>query len=287
MKAYMRSAMTVFRFILFFAIPAFAQKGTDISLVYQWKSERVEPGYFYHYVFSDMKGKSSIPVYYYVSGKEEFEWLQNAYLDSYQKAIHHTVNRLDRERLYYKSISIVNLLPASEKSYRNYEQEFDYAAGKMRYVGVEIQKGRDRPITLEKNLEQNLYLSASGGQEFFAFFPHLKDDVKPFTLRYSDTLGRSYDMDCRFDKEEKVGDILCRKYFIEGQGLLAKTMAVNGAVWLAKDSPARYLVKHTMNMRVNWEMPNAMLTLIERKKMSPEEWKSFQAALVEEQKMVF
>lgn len=250
---------------------------------FAWDDSRVDVGYCYRYAFSDLKGRQPIEYYLYVSGKDEYQELFNQYQGKYTKAVSLFRFKLDTARLRYESVRIDNLLPAQDKSFRFYDETFDYARKKAFYSGVEIKKGKDSLVKMEQACESNVYHANEIGAEFQIFFRHVKDGVKPFVLRYQDALGRTYSMDCRFEREETAEGTLCRKYLIEGQGALAKTLNVKGAVWLAKDDPAHYMVKHTMNMRVEWEHDSTLVLLKERKRMSPEEWEALQAEVVEKQ----
>jgi hypothetical protein len=269
---------------LFLSPLAHAAENTPLEQSFAWDDSRVDVGYCYRYRFTDMKGRGPIEYFLYISGKDEYQELYNMYQGKYTKAIGLFTAKLDTERLRYASVRVDNLLPAQDKSFRYYDEAFDHERKKLLYSGVEIKKGKDNPVKAEVGYESNTYRAGEIGAEFQIFFRHVKDDAKPFVLRYQDALNRTYSMDCRFEKEETVDGTLCRKYLIEGQGALAKTLNVKGAVWLAKDDPARYMVKHTMNMRVEWEHDSTLVVLVERKPMSPEEWKALQAEVVEKQK---
>jgi hypothetical protein len=261
-----------------------AEEITPIDRVYAWDDARMDIGYFYHYVFTDMKGKGPKNTYYYVTGKDEFTILSNAYEGPYQKAIALSPMKISRERLYWEKQTATNLLPASDKSYRDVLVKYDFGTMKTHTEAILIEKGKDTPYSADEKFIPNAYLANSTGMEFAFFFRQLKDGVEPFTFTYVDALKRSYAMDCRYEKDETLNGIPCRKYSIMGRGILAKAMDVGGAVWTARDDSYRYMVKHTMNMRVDWDYANTMVVLAERKPMSPEEWKAFQDSMVLAQK---
>lgn len=257
---------------------------TPVDQSFSWDDSRVDVGYLYRYVFTDMKGRGPIEYYLYMSGEREYQQLYNQYQSKYSRSISLMTIKIDAEALCPVSMRFDNLMPDVDKSFRYYDEAFDQTGRKMKYTGVEIKKGKDVPVKGEQAWEPNAYTANAIGEEFLTYFRHVKDDVAPFTLRYQDTLGRKYAMDCRYEKDETVDGIPCRKYLIEGQGALAKAMNVKGGVWLAKDDPARYMVKHTMNMRVEWEHDSTMVILKERRKASPEEWAALQREVVDKQK---
>lgn len=287
MKAFATKLVLTILALCALAAAPLAAQAAPIGEVYAWNDARMDVGHFYHYVFTDMKGNGPQDTYLYISGKGEYQLLNNAYQAKYQKAITFITCKLNPFTAFYTTWDVVNLLPASDKSYRNAHYDFDLARGKVLYDYLEIKDGKDKPQKGEMDWEANVYKAGSTGVEFAIFFRQLRDGVKPFVLRYQDALNRTYNMDCSYEKDEVVDGIPCRKYLIKGQGLLAKVQNVQGAVWLAKDDPVRYMVKHTMNMRVDWDYGNAMVVMAERRPMTPAEWKAFQEALVLKQKKSF
>ncbi len=285
----MKAAIRNFLFALFFiSLPAAAAftEPADPSTIFKWDDKQMDVGYFYHYSWTDMAGKSAPNDYYlYMADETHMQYLQNSYTGKGSRAIDLVTNTVDPLNFRYSGEDIVNLLPDTDKSYRTYRGEYDYAKGKITYTGILIEKGMDKKVNDAVDLPKGINIFYNQlGSDIGLLYRMIPENGRPFTVNFIDTLRTVHEAVVRHEKDEMVGGILCHKYLIEGQGVIAKVANSGGALWMAADDTVHYMVQFRMNVRVNWDLANMGVKLAERKKMSPAEWKAFQDAMVAEQK---
>jgi hypothetical protein len=262
---------------------ASAQPITDPTSIMQWDDAQLDEGYWYHYRFSDMNGKRPVDFYLYQQDATTLVWLQNGYQEG-GNAISQLSYAISKGTYSFTGYKGVNLLPAADKSWRTIHEAFDFVTGKRNVDYVVIENGRDKSVTQVLNIPKGYTIVYQQmGIDIGLFFRFLKTPVQPFQMYFLDTMNNVHTVNIRYEKDETVNGIPCKKYLIVGQGLLAVLASNRGAVWLANNGGPRYMVKFAMNVRLSWDYPNFLTSLVERKAMSTDEWTAFQENIVAEQ----
>jgi hypothetical protein len=270
---------------LFGATRLTAEAPTSPAMVFEWDDAQLDVGFWYHYQFSDMNGQSAHDFYLYFPDQTYMQFLKNDYLEKNQNAISRLSYGIDPQRFALNSEEVVNLLPDTNKSYRDYHGTYDFGSHKISYKGTIIENGQDKPISQSVDLPVGInQFYNTLGTDIGLLFRFIKPASLPFVFNFVDTLRSVHATKIRFDKTETIQGIPCKKYLIEGQGVIAVLAGNNGALWLADDGGPRYMVRYTMNARVDWSMGNLMTKLVERKAMSAAEWQAFQDSMVADQK---
>lgn len=256
------------------------QKITDI---YQYNELKIDVGNVYHYITSDIEGKSPMDTFLYVKSKDTIV----TYKD-YRKILNEVYIitwTFDWDHMMLKHAVAVN--PLNNKEFPNIDLSTDAFTDyqKKKYVVNHFRNDMSGKKTNNSRVI-NLERIPSFDYSFFHFdlqfaMRFLKKGIKSFTI--GNVYSRSYNNGTvKYVGDETINGILCQKYYLQMDGILAVIFNSKGYLWLAKDDPRHYAVKYINYQRRNWNWKNFKLELAGIQKMEPKQWDDFVAEKVKE-----
>jgi len=258
--------------IMAFGATAFGETDPKISDIFQFDASKIDVGDVYHYTASDIKGRNGMDTFVYVKSKDTLVVIKD-----YKKVANefYIINwTFDWNQMMMKHAEAYN--PLNNQKLPNIDistvGQMDYQHRKFTYVHIiNDQYGKKK----NDSGVLNLIRLPNYDYTFFHFdlqfaMRFLKSNIKSFKM--GNFFFICNEGSVKYVGNEKVKGIMCRKYKLRLDGILAFILNSRGYIWLAKDDPRHYCVKYINYQRRNWTWGDFKLDLVDIKKMTPAEW---------------